>query len=265
MPYRIDIPNPPDDALDALVDLGALDVDVDAVAGALAAILPDTVAPEAASRALGGREVRVSRAVGRDDDSVWVLTLRPFRVGSLVFAPADLDAGGGVLRLTDGSAFGTGLHATTVLCLEALDRLLDAEIPSHVLDVGTGSGILALAALHRGVQRVTGLDISDAALRAAARNAQLNGFDRRLRLVRGEPDCLRGAWPLVVANVRAAELMAMAPMLTRRIASKGQLVLSGIPDSVAPEVERSYRRLGMTQTAVTTRGGWSALGFRVSW
>lgn len=263
MPYRIDVANPRADALDALVALGALDVDT--VAGGLAAIMPDTVSPDAIARALRGRDVVVSPAVGRDDGSVWVLSPGRRRIGSLVIASASLAGAEGALRLIDGPAFGTGLHLTTALCVEALGQLLDAEIAERVLDVGTGSGILALAALHRGVRSAVGLDIDSDALHAAAANAQLNGLDRRLRLVCGGPDCLRGVWPLVAANIRAAEIMAMARTLVQRVASRGSLVLSGIPCAASPDVVRTYQRLGMTHVTSYTRGTWTGLVLRPSW
>jgi ribosomal protein L11 methyltransferase len=263
VPYRIDVPRLPDAAVEALIDLGALDIDV--VAGAVAAILPDTVPPDDVARVLNASDLRVSDARGRDDGSVWVLRPRASRIGSLLIAPETVPATEDALRLIDSEAFGTGLHATTVMCIEAIERLIDAERPGRILDVGTGSGILALAALRFGVHRAVGLDISDDALRAAAANAQLNGFDRRLLLVRGAVACVRGGWPLVVANIRAADLIEMAPMLVRRVASKGHLVLSGIANSVAVEVEQNYRRAGMKHAANDTRGGWTAIVLRASW
>ena len=263
VPYRVDVDDPPDHALDALVALGALDVEQ--VSGGLAALMPDAVSPATVSNALGVPGVRVSPAVGRDDESVWVLSPRPVRAGTLLIVPAAMPAQPGALRMVDGPAFGTGFHPTTALCLEALEDLLDGEVPARVLDVGTGSGILALAALRRGVGQAVGLDIDLAALRVAAENARLNALAGRLALVSGGLDAVRGSWPLVVANIRAAELMAMAPTLVRRIARRGRLVLSGIPQSVAADVERTYRRLGMTQVGVQERGGWTVLLLRPSW
>ena len=263
MPYRVDLRDPPAHAFETLVDLGALDVD--AVEGGLAAIMPDAVPATVIARALELRDMRVSVAVGRDDDSVWMLSPRPVRVGTFVIVPKDAVAPPDALRMTDSGAFGTGLHATTALCLEALEDRFDAGVPARVLDVGTGSGILALAALRLGAERAVGLDLDAGALRAAAANACLNHLEDRLALVRGGPDAVAGAWPLVLANIRAAELMAMAPGLVQRIASQGYLVLSGIPCSVASEVDQTYHRLGMTQVTSYARGTWAAIVLRASW
>ena len=263
VPYRIDLRHPPGDVLDRLVELGALDVE--SADGAIAALMPDTVSATDVAKALGLTDLRISRAVGRDDESVWMLSPRPVRTRTLQFVPANMPAVPGALRIADGPAFGTGVHPTTALCLEALEGLLDVVTPARALDVGTGSGILALALLQRGVPWVVGIDIDAEALQVAAENVRLNRVGGRLSLVRGRPDAVRGSWPLVVANIRAAELMELAPALVRRLASGGRLVLSGIPQSVAPEVEQTYRRLGLTRVGSDTRDGWSALVLAPSW
>ena len=263
VPYRIDLCHPSGEALDTLVALGALDVE--SADGALAALMPDMVSAADVARALGLTAVRVSPAVGRDDESVWTLSPRPVRTRTLQFVPSSLPAVPGALRIADGPAFGTGLHPTTALCLEALEDLLDVATPVRALDVGTGSGILALAALQRGVPRVVGVDIAAEALQVAAENRRLNNFADRLSLVRGGPDAVRGSWPFVVANIRGAELMELASTLVRRIASGGRLVLSGIPRSAAPEVERAYQRLGMRQVSSDARDGWAAIVLLPTW
>ena len=161
----------------------------------------------------------------------------------------------GALRMIDGHAFGTGLHATTALCLEALDDEVRAWSPASVLDVGTGSGVLALAVLRAGVPRVVAVDTDAGAVRVAVENARLNGLAARLTLVRGGPEALSGAWPLVLANVLAAPLIAMAPTLVKRVARSGRMVLSGIRASLARDVEQAYRHVGMRQIDAQTRGG----------
>jgi ribosomal protein L11 methyltransferase len=252
VPYRVDLRTAGAGALDRLIDLGALDIEPLAGSG-VAALMPDDVPPSHVARALGVDTVPVSAAVGRDADSVWVLRPRPLQVG-----PAVLD-------LIDSGAFGTGLHPTTALCLEAMATAIESARPERVLDVGTGSGVLALAALLRGVPHALGLDTDDDALRAAAENARRNGLEGRLQLARGGPESVAGSWPLVVANVLAAPLIEMAPALARRVGRRGELILSGIPASVERDVEQAYRRLGMQRAGVMSRGGWIALGLRASW
>jgi ribosomal protein L11 methyltransferase len=263
MPYRIDLSNPADDALDRLVALGALDVE--AVRGGIAALIPDGVTPREVRLALEADTVLLSSAKSRDDGSVWILSPRPVRAGRFLLIPSDMPASPGTIRLSDGDAFGTGLHPTTALCLEALDELLDVALPSGVLDIGTGSGVLALAALTREVPNAVGLDIDPRALEVAAENARLNDLSTRLQLICGSTEAVTGAWALVLANILAAPLMALAPAIARRVKRDGRLVLSGIPDSVALEVERAYQHLGMRRIQSTTRAGWTALVLAPTW
>ncbi|ODS58161.1 MAG: hypothetical protein ABS36_04565 [Acidobacteria bacterium SCN 69-37] len=262
MPYRVDIPHAPAHALDRLIDLGALDVDI--IEGTAAAILPDTapLADVLARLDLSVDDVRVSAARARDDGSIWTLGPRPVRVGRWQIVPAHARPGTDVLRLIDGPAFGTGLHATTALCLETLDDELSAWPPVRVLDVGTGSGILALAALRAGVPHATAIDIDADALQVTRENAVLNDVDARLHLVRGEPSSLDGQWPLVLANVLAAPLVAMAPALAACVARRGRLVLSGIRTSLAADVLQAYRHVGAHLVNERTRDGWTALTLR---
>jgi len=264
VPYRVDIARAGDAALDRLVELGALDVDR-SPGGGIAALLPDDVTPEQVARALGIDDVAISAAVGRDAASVWILSPRATRIGRLRIVPAHADAEPGVLRLTDSAAFGTGLHPTTAMCLEAIEEALQPAAAATLLDVGTGSGVLALAALLMGVPQALGLDTDAEALRAAAENARLNVLDGRLQLVRGGPNAVTGTWPLVVANLLAASLVELAPVLVRRVGHHGRLVLSGIPSSVEPDVDRAYRRLGMQHVRALSRAGWSALVLQASW
>ena len=231
----------------------------------MAALLPDSLTPEQVANALGIDRISVSPAVGRDDASVWVLSPRPIRIGRLSIVPAHFDAAPHAVRLIDTPAFGTGLHPTTALCLQMLDEIVHTAPPVAVLDVGTGSGVLALSALVLDVPRALGIDIEDEALRAAAGNARLNGLDDRLQLLRGGPETIAGTWPLVLANVLASPLIEMAPTLVRRVGHHGQLVLSGIPASVEPDVARAYRRLGMRRVDVKLRAGWVALALQASW
>lgn len=264
MPYRVDLPDVGEAALDRLVELGALDIERLQTRG-IAALMPDSVAPAQLVDTLGIDDISISPAAGRDDDSVWILSPQPVRVGQFRLVPSHIDTDPGALRLIDGTAFGTGLHPTTALCLEILGDVASDAVPDSVLDVGTGSGVLALAALLVGVRRALGIDVDDEALSAAAENARINGLQDRLQLARGGPETVDGTWPLILANVLAAPLVEMAPALVRRVGHHGKVVLSGIPVGVDDEVERAYRRSGMRRLEVRSRAGWVALVLQASW
>lgn len=264
MPYRIDAPGLGEHALERLIVLGAIDVDI-LPGGTLAALMPDAVSPEQVASALGEARVSVSPAAGRDADSVWMLGPRETRVGRVRIVPANVRADATAVRLVDGPAFGTGFHPTTALCLQALQDVVAKDQPGAVLDVGTGSGVLALAALVLGVPRAIGVDIDEQALQVAAENARLNGMDGRLELVCGGPEAVAGTWPLILANVLAAPLIEMAPALVRRLGHRGQLVLSGVGASVEEDVARSYTRLGLRRLRTMSRDGWMALVLGATW
>jgi ribosomal protein L11 methyltransferase len=263
VPYRIDIAHAQANVLDQLIDVGALDVATHD--DQVSALMPDAVDVDRVKAVLGRDDVFVSPARGRDGDSVWILQPRPVRVGRLQFFPAGWPSSTVGIRMVDDEAFGTGLHPTTALCLEAMDEHLALSRPATVLDVGTGSGVLALAALFAGVPEATAIDIDADALRVAAGNARANELESRLRLAHGGPGVVTGMWPLVVANILAAPLIEMAPALAQRVGHGGRLILSGIHASLVADVERAYRRPGMRPVGVRTRDGWSALTFDASW
>jgi ribosomal protein L11 methyltransferase len=263
MPYRIDICRPPSDAFDLLLQLGA--IDIEAVKDGLAAILPDGVMPDAVASALGVASVTVSAAVARDNGSVWLLSPRAVRIGNVLIVSPEAAAAPKALRLTDSNAFGTGHHPTTALCVEALEETLSIERVDSMLDVGTGSGILALTALMLGVPQAVGLDIDADTLKVAAENARLNDLANRLQLVLGGPNVVDGNWPLVVANVLAGPLIEMAPVLVRRVGKGGRLILSGIPWSLESEVRQTYQHLGIKHIGSKAHAGWTVLIAQASW
>ena len=141
VPYRIDLAGVAADAFDRLVDLGAIDAETAGARG-IAALMPDDVTPAQIAGALGvsADDIVVSPAAARDAGSTWILSPRPIAAGRLRILPAHFAAEPRSLRLIDTAAFGTGLHPTTALCLEALDEEVSAVLPDAVLDVGTGFG-----------------------------------------------------------------------------------------------------------------------------
>ncbi len=159
----------------------------------------------------------MSAAVARDDGSVWLLSPRAVRIGTVMIAPAGIAAPPGALQIDRFHCVWNWTSSNHGTLHRGHRRGVTVSSPDSVLDVGTGSGVLALAALMMGVPRAVGVDIDADALEIAAEHARLNNLSDRLQLVLGGPDAVDGAWPLVVANVLAAPLIEMAPVLVRRV------------------------------------------------
>ncbi len=151
--------------------------------------------------------------------------------------PAECQADAVVIRLDPGLAFGTGTHATTALCLEWLDGL-DLQNKT-VLDVGCGSGLLAIAALKLGAQSAHGIDIDPQALTASRDNAAQNGVGDQLT-VSLSWDGVTGPYDVVCANILAAPLVELAQTIAEPLQSGCQLALSGILSSQIDEVVAAY-------------------------
>jgi ribosomal protein L11 methyltransferase len=184
--------------------------------------------------------------------------IRPVRIGPrLTIVPsAELGPDSDTeLGLHMGLAFGTGQHPTTRLCLEWLEGELAAG--GSVLDYGCGTGVLALAALRLGARTATAIDIEPQALAATRRNAELNRLDSRIAI--GPPAMLgSGRFDLILANILAQPLIALAEDFARRQAPGGRVVLSGILESQLDAVETHYGRW-YEQTARHERAGWGLL------
>ncbi len=174
-------------------------------------------------------------------ERAWMDQFQPMRFGRRLWivpsSHAVPEAAEVVLHLDPGLAFGTGTHATTALCL----RWLDAHPPEgmKVLDYGCGSGVLALAALLLGAEQATGVDIDPQALEASLENARRNGLQDRLTVHTPENQPA-GDYPLVLANILAGPLCALAETLATRVATGGTLVLSGILADQADTVRNAY-------------------------
>lgn len=161
-----------------------------------------------------------------------------------------------VVLMTDGAAFGIGQHPTTRLCLEAIDRTVPQlcrrfrSEETAVLDIGTGSGILGIAALRLGIAVGTGIDIDPCALSEAQQHARLNGLAGRFRVADTPLPELTGRFSLTIANLRPPTLRHMLPEIKRLCAVSGALVLSGFrPEEFAsleasclPEFMLSWRK-----------------------
>lgn len=137
-------------------------------------------------------------------------------------------------------------HPTTRLCLDLMKGALEARPARRLLDLGCGSGILALAAAALGVPQVTGVDISMRAAQVTRQNARENGLSAAVCTVRGTAACLKGAFDLAVANLPWEVQLSEAPALDRLVAPQGRLILSGFWDNQEAPLMEIYRDLGWT-------------------
>ena len=174
-----------------------------------------------------------------------------------------------VLCIPAAMAFGTGEHATTAMCLRLLMSIARARQPGSwdVLDLGTGSGILALAGRMFGAGRAFGLDNDPHAVRTARENARLNGITARaVRFARADLVNWRTdgqTWPVVTANLFSELLIRLMPeVIAPAVARDGDLVLSGVLATQADEVVAAMRRSKLTLVTTKCRGRWRAFHCR---
>ncbi len=169
------------------------------------------------------------------------------------------------LQIDAGEAFGTAHHATTEGCLEMLDRLGRLTLSRRVLDLGCGSGVLAIAASRLWPSaRIVASDIDPVAVTVATANARLNRAANRIHMATApglDHTALRhnGPYDLIVANILAGPLSRLAPSLARHIAPAGNIVLSGILAPQAREVLAKYRAVGFRCKSRRTIAGWTTL------
>jgi len=204
------------------------------------------------------REMKFREVEGRDWLAEWKKGWRPAEVGRFVVAPpwSEVDESGGrlVIRVEPGMAFGTGTHETTRLCLAAIEKHFEG---GSLLDVGTGTGVLAIAAvkLHP-ASRVEACDTDPVAVSVAAENARLNGVADRIDFRVGTVDDTTASADLVCANLTADVILPLLPALLG--ATCGRLVLSGILTTQAPQVAARLIELGGGDYEMMRDGEWVA-------
>lgn len=169
-----------------------------------------------------------------------------------------------VIDLDPGMAFGTGQHETTRGCLALLEAAVRPG--TRVLDLGSGSGILAIAAAKLGAAEVLALDIEPQSVAVARENAERNGVWERVRVVLGSlgegwplPEPATGTFSLVVANIHARALIDLAGAVAAAAAADGRLILSGIIAEREGDVRAAYAPLGFTVTRALAEGEWRTL------
>ncbi len=170
-----------------------------------------------------------------------------------------------VLTLDPGMAFGTGLHPTTRMCLEQVEQRVHADM--KVLDVGTGSGILAIAAAKLGAESVYAIDNSSVAVESTLANAEMNGLSERIKVVLGVLDDaeavrMAGQYDFVIANIIAHVIGSIAPQLAQVVSPTGLLVVSGIIEARRHDAEDPLLAVGLELVEQVMIDDWMALVLR---
>ncbi|MBI3652755.1 MAG: 50S ribosomal protein L11 methyltransferase [Acidobacteria bacterium] len=193
----------------------------------------------------------------------WKEGFEPINIGERLMVapswklPADA-ANRAVIQIDPGMAFGTGTHETTRLCLEALEARWTG---GSLIDVGTGTGILAIAAALLSTQaRIVAIDIDPLAVAVASENCAINNVEQRIEVRQGQPSDFAGLqFDMVVANLTAEVIIALMDDLTRCVKPAGLMILSGILTTLRGDVERAIEAAGLTISERKAAGEWSML------
>ena len=193
-----------------------------------------------------------------DWETSWKAYYHPIEIGGrLMLCPAweAVETSRTVLRLDPGMAFGTGTHETTALCLELVDRLVKGG--EAVLDIGCGSGILGIAACLLGAESALGIDIDPMAVRIAEENAALNQAEHAFHAVEGDlSQKAEGPYDLILANIVANAILALAPSIPPLLGTNGRFIASGIIEERCGEVTAALEAAGLVPLEVLRKNGW---------
>jgi ribosomal protein L11 methyltransferase len=169
-----------------------------------------------------------------------------------------------IIRIDPGIAFGTGKHPTTRMCLAALE---ETSLTDHwnMLDVGTGSGILAVYGVMLGAERVVAIDIDHEAVRWAKKNIELNELPVQIELSTTPVDRLRGSFSVITANLILNTILDLSKFFPRLLAPDGYLILSGLLRDQVPQVENRFMKYGLKREKLSYMEEWACLVVRRSY
>lgn len=211
----------------------------------------------------GRLELEMKDVDEEDWSNAWKKYYHPVQVGEhLVVCPSweayDRQPDDVVLTLNPGMAFGTGTHDTTRLCMELLEKYITPQ--DTVLDVGCGSGILAITAALLGANKIIGCDIDEVAVKVAGENAALNGVQDRIAFHQGDlTSQVEGSFQIICANIVADVIIRLSEDAGSYLAKDGIFITSGIIDTREQDVLNALEQNGFQVIERRTSGGWVAL------
>ena len=210
----------------------------------------------------GGIPIDAADVPGEDWTRSWRAHFHPVFPTSRIavcppWDPVDAPEGGFSIVMEPKMAFGTGHHETTRTCLQALERTVRSG--SRVLDLGTGSGILAIAAARLGAREVLAVDTDDQSVENARENASLNGVGGQVQVRPGTVDRADGLFDVVAANVTSGVLGPLLPELSGHLAEGGRLVLAGILTREADAFVSLVQEAGLAVWERTLEGEWTTI------
>jgi len=204
-----------------------------------------------------------SRLENQDWSMTWRQFFRPQQItdGLTVvpaWTPPPSEFAGKVLRIDPGPAFGTGQHPTTRLCLAAMEGVSPSRSWT-MLDVGTGSGILAIYGARLGARKIVGIDTDPEALQWAEKNIDLNGLTGSVALSSQPLDRQTGAFSLITANLTLETILGLLPDFPRLLERSGALILSGLLEEQVRRVQEELPNQGFHQTGLRSMEEWACL------
>lgn len=212
---------------------------------------------------IGSGTVELSNVNQEDWESAWKQYFKPVHVTDRIVVKPEWEEyspqeGEIVIEIDPGMAFGTGTHETTSMCINQIEKNLKAG--DRVIDIGSGSGILSMAAVLLGAEKATGVDLDPVAVRVALENVELNNLQDKIEILHGNlTDVIREKADIVVANIMADIILMLLEDVREFIKDDGLFISSGIIQEKRAAVEARLLEKNFSIVEVETKGEWCAI------